>query len=276
MYSKLRENWHYLGRVPPQHQRPKFIGWLDKNIQPFFDAEKLVKSLDEAFDLDLSVGVQMDVTGDIVGRNRTLSFDPADGSSPVLDDETYRLLQKAKISMNQWDGTIPGVFELWSNLFPQYELIIQDNQNMTMDIFILGSVTPLQRELIVRGYAAPKPFSVGLHYSFIYEHEPLHTDVYVAGATHGDISRTGLPAYVPNFHFKGDVFTLGAVHSTPVTQLPPIEKDHSFTAQVSVMGAMFSSTCTTLPPITKDLVFENISYISGATVSITKTQLPAM
>jgi len=195
----MPNNLHYTGRVTPQHQKPKFIRWLDANIQPLFDVEMVLKALDAEFALDNSVGVQMDVTGDIVGRLRTLSFDPACGASPVLDDSTYRLLQRAKISLNQWDGTIPSAMQLWEDIFPEYRLIIQDNQNMTMDLFIIGPLTPLEQELVARGYVAPKPMGVFIHFTFIYEHEELDKTLYVAGANHGTISTTEIAPYAPSF-----------------------------------------------------------------------------
>jgi len=143
--------------------------WLDANLHPLLDARILLEDMDRAFDLDYSVGAQMDVTGDIVGRERTLSFDPEDGSSPVLDDEMYRMLQRAKIIMNQWDGTIPGAMELWDNLFPHYGLVIQDNQDMTMELIITGTTTPLERELIIRGYLGPKAMGVWIRFNFVME-----------------------------------------------------------------------------------------------------------
>jgi len=158
---------HYLRRVAPQHMKPKFLKWLSANLQPFFDGEVLLKSMDAAFDLDYSIGAQMDVTGDIVGRGRVLSFDPADGSSPILDDDTYRMLQRAKIVMNQWDGTIPGAMDLWDNLFPHYGLVIQDNQDMTMELIITGTTSSLERELIIRGYLGPKPMGVLMRFNFV-------------------------------------------------------------------------------------------------------------
>jgi hypothetical protein len=123
--------------------------------------------MDAAFDLSDSKGAQLDVTGDIVGRERVLSFDPEDGSSPVLEDETYRLLQRAKISTNMWDGTIPGALALWENLFPEHRLVIRDNQDMTMDLYIIGRISPLEQELISKNYITPKPMGVLIRFNFI-------------------------------------------------------------------------------------------------------------
>ena len=181
----MPDNKHYLDRVTPQHKRPKFLAWLESNLQPYLDAENLLKSMDDDFDIDQSVGVQLNVTGDIVGRNRVLSFDPADGSSPTLDDETYRLLQKAKIAINQWDGTIPSVLELWVNLFPQYGLIVQDNQDMTMDYMVSGDISPLEWELLTKHYLTPKPVGVRINFVFL-----VAEDVYGSNYHSGGVSDT--------------------------------------------------------------------------------------
>ena len=225
MYHRHRENQHYLGRVVPQHRKPKFLNWLDTNIQPFFDGEKLLKSVDDYFNIAVNQGVQLDVTGGIVGRNRVLSFDPADGSSSILDDETYRLLQKAKISMNQWNGTIPGVFELWENLFPQYQLILQDNQDMTMDLYVVGLVKPLERELITRGYIAPKPMGVLMRFTFVYEHEEINRTAFIAGASHNAITISEIPPYIPVFNFKDRIYQGGNSWNVTETTLPKVEGD---------------------------------------------------
>jgi hypothetical protein len=155
--------------------------WLATTLDPVRETELIIKSYDTVFDLDNAVGVQLDVTGDIVGRKRLLSFEPEDGSGPFLDDRLYRVLQKAKISMNHWDGTIPGVLALWENIFPEYRLIIRDNQDMTMDLLVVGMESHLEQELMARGYMAPKPQGVRVNYTFRNQISMQQTD-YHAGA----------------------------------------------------------------------------------------------
>jgi hypothetical protein len=118
-------------------------------------------SYDYEFDIDNAAGVQLDLIGGIVGRRRLLDFQPQDGSSANLDDEMYRILLKAKISQNHWDGTIPGMYELWENLFPDYEIFIKDNMNMTMTAYLAGYVPNLLFDLINNDYIIPRPQGVG-------------------------------------------------------------------------------------------------------------------
>lgn len=91
---------------------------------------------------------------------------PALNVSPVLDDDTYRLLIKARIGWNQWDGTIDGLYPIWDNLFPSGKIIIADAQNMTAEIIMSGSFTSIIKDLITHGYIVPRPEGVLYTYTF--------------------------------------------------------------------------------------------------------------
>lgn len=160
-------NEKYLNKVTSQHKtKPKFMTWLEENLKVIDGISDVLENMDLEFDIYKARGKQLDILGDIVGRSRSLDFQPADGSDPRLNDDLYRIVQLAKISINQWDGTIPGVVELWKNLFPEYQIIIQDNQDMTMNLSIIGLTSAFEKELMSRGYIAPKPEGVRLNYEF--------------------------------------------------------------------------------------------------------------
>jgi len=154
----------YLQLVTSEHAgKPNFIALLSAALQAPDDIETCAGTMNtQAFDLDNAVGAQLDVLGEIVGVSRTLDFQPSDGSSPVLDDNTYRLILRAKIAKNQWDGTIPAIYSLWQGLFPTNpQLGIQDNQDMTITARI-SLFTPLQKDLVSNGYLLPRPEGVKL------------------------------------------------------------------------------------------------------------------
>lgn len=142
-------NTDYLKLVTSQHyDKPKFITWLTANLDILDDADTIIKNIDAAFDIDSALGSQLDTMGQVLGVSRYLTFQPS-VDSPTLDDEAYRFVLKAKIAQNQWDGTAPGLTDLWNNLFPLAPINIVDNQDMTCDItFISQNFTTLQRELI--------------------------------------------------------------------------------------------------------------------------------
>lgn len=143
-----------------------------------------------AFELDTAVGKQLDAIGRIVGAVRELDFTPADGSSRTLGDKTYRLIIKAAIIKNYWSGRIHDLYDAWALLFPRTKFIqIQDLQNMTCNVNIAGDYTPLERELIVKGYIVPKPAGVRLQIAvtptegfpiFSYDRNDLHYSGYTA------------------------------------------------------------------------------------------------
>jgi len=160
----------YLNLVTSQHSdKPKFIAWLTLHLQILDDVAKLADDLYKYFDLDLASGSQQDVIGSIVGIKRRVDFQPSDGSSPILDDDTYRQVIRAKILRNLWDGSIPQIYNIWNTVFPDTpKLKIVDNQDMTM-LAKISLFTPLQKDLASRGYIIPKPQGVGLNFELEFE-----------------------------------------------------------------------------------------------------------
>jgi len=153
----------YLNLVTSQHQdKPKFMAWLAAPLGILDDAATLANNFNTHFDQDLAVGVQLDTLGDIVGVNRTVSYQPLDGSSPVLGDDTFRKLIKAKISKNQWDGTTEKIYELWENVFPNFGLQVIDHQDMSMTALMTGQIDSSTQQLIANSYIVPKPQGVFL------------------------------------------------------------------------------------------------------------------
>ena len=129
----------YLNVITSQHQdKPKFINIVSTLLTKVDDILTCINYINEvAFDIDQAVGVQLDILGLMLGVSRNLNFNPSDGLSTVMDDVTYRIALKAKIAVNHWDGTINSIYELWDILFPDVILIIKDNQDMTMTVFVL-------------------------------------------------------------------------------------------------------------------------------------------
>lgn len=155
----------YLDNITSQHRdKPKFISWLSSNLNKIDDIYLTIKSIDSAFDLDNAIGKQLDTLGELIGRQRVLTFQPLNGHDPVLDDETYRLALKAKVAMNKWDGTIPSAYEIWNNMFNDIGLEIEDKQDMSFNAYVTGYVNQIRQDLIQHGYIVPKPEGVRVNY----------------------------------------------------------------------------------------------------------------
>ena len=155
----------YLDLVTSQHSnRPNFIALLTSFLTTVDDAVSLISDLETHFDLDLATGAQLDTLGEVIGIGRTLHFQPPDNFSPALDDDTYRLILRTKITKNQWDGTTPQIYTLWQNIFTDLQLQVIDHQDMSMTAAITGVISELRQVLIANGYIIPKPTGVAINY----------------------------------------------------------------------------------------------------------------
>ncbi len=178
----------YLKLVTSEHkQRPKFMAALEALLKPVCGVEKLLSGLRTDFDLDTAVGRQLDAVGVRVGRSRHLRlplegiyfswnvegvgwnegfwkgrFDPETGMHSLPDD-MYRMLLKAKVAANHWDGTIPGAYSAWEIAFADIGcfIIIEDYQDMTMVVGVAGiPMNPVFEQLLIQGYVPLKPEGV--------------------------------------------------------------------------------------------------------------------
>lgn len=156
----------YMNLVTSQHRdKPKFSAMLSALLQPSEDIFSVAVYLDDEFDLDLATGKQQDILGEIVGQSRTVDFQPDRGLSPVLDNYVYKNLLKAKIAKNMWKGRIEDLRDIWLNLFEK-PIVLQDNQDMTIDVVVVGFNDQMTKNLIQKGYIVPKPQSVNVNYAF--------------------------------------------------------------------------------------------------------------
>ncbi len=191
----------YLDLIGAYHRgRPKFVAMIQAEVAPVVAQQEFLARLPLDFDLDVAIGAQLDVVGEWVGRSRfvttpipgvyfsfddpLLGFDlgvwkgPYDTGDALtrLDDETYRILLRAKIAANSWDGTLPGAKAALSILFPDgdTDVFIIDNQDMTMTFGVSGVVPSiLFIALLADGYIPLKPEGVRADYLIVTEPGPL-------------------------------------------------------------------------------------------------------
>ena len=175
MVDTLREvlisedrNIDYVNLITSEHAgRVKFISWLKLLLEKMDGTVQLLEIFNSYFDIETASGVMLDVLGDIVGVKRLMNFEPSNNLSPILSDENFRLLIKAKIAKNQWDGTIQKIYELWSSLFKTKTLILNDNQDMSVYVLVFGFIAGIQQDLVANGYIVPKPQGVKFYYAFL-------------------------------------------------------------------------------------------------------------
>jgi len=154
----------YINLITPQHRmQPKYIAWLTASLTMFRGAQTTLTGIPTAYDIDLSIGAQLNALGVILGVSRTLDFQPSNSVSPVLDDTYYRLVLKAKVMTNQWDGTREQYDKMLETVLSGYPIVIVDNCNMSIGLaYILTTTDTLISDLLLNGYLFPVPSGVAV------------------------------------------------------------------------------------------------------------------
>lgn len=177
----------YLNLITSEHRdKPKFIAMITAFTEVLVRIQDVQNSMITLFDVDVAVGAQLDVIGEWVGISRNISIPIAsvyfswDGTNPyvgwdygvwqgasdpttitTLPDDSYRVLIRAKIAANHWDGTTNGAYLVWESTFPKLNILIQDHQNMSYDLIVVGGVLDaLTQALLTGGYIPLKPEGV--------------------------------------------------------------------------------------------------------------------
>lgn len=116
--------------------------------------------------LFLRRGDVLDIIGQIVGQPRRMTFTPTGSPtpSPVLDDEVYTKLLRAKIKRNHWDGKLTSIRGIWKDIYPGGDIQITDSQDMTMDVIVAGDLSQMELDLISNDLIIPRPEGVLLEY----------------------------------------------------------------------------------------------------------------
>jgi len=182
----------YIALIPTEHkQRPKFIATVGAIAGAFSKLQDVLTTFRSEFDVDTAVGAQLDIIGIWVGVSRRVAvplvgvyftwndtvqtgwnsgvwqgeFDP-DSGLVSLPDDSYRILIKAKIAANAWDGSIPGAYAVWTTAFGDgAAILIQDNQNMSMVVGIVNTeISAVTMALLTGGYIPIKPAGVRVEY----------------------------------------------------------------------------------------------------------------
>ncbi|KVU22324.1 hypothetical protein WK65_18495 [Burkholderia ubonensis] len=184
----------YTALITSEHRdKPRFAATVAAVVQPLVDQMNLLASMPGKFDLDVAVGDQLDTVGLWVGVSRRIRtpltgiyfsfdiaglgfdqgiwkgpFDPDTGLT-VLDDDTYRLVIRAKIGANHWDGTLDQSAAILNSIFgADTHVFIEDHQDMSMTIGISGKVpSAVFLALLAGGYIPLKPEGVRVNYTIV-------------------------------------------------------------------------------------------------------------
>lgn len=176
----------YLDLITSEYsEQPNFNSVVSFSVTPCVTVQDVLLSMIPKFDLGTPpVGDQLDIIGKWVGVSRDVAIPIAgilfswndvdsDGwdmgiwssvNNPnvitVLPDDAYLTLILARIAANHWDGTTEGAYIIWESVFPQYILLIEDQQDMSFIIGIIGQLDSLTYQLLIQGYLPLRPEGV--------------------------------------------------------------------------------------------------------------------
>lgn len=155
----------YLSLITPEHRgQSKFTAWLTAALSMIQDAQKLLNALPSHYDVDRAVGAQLDSVGTMLDTPRKLPFQPSNNVSPVMDDANYRMVLKAIIAESHFDGTMPGLYQLFQTALGNTGLLfaVKDNQDMTMSVYVYGATASLIKDELEHGFIVPRPEGVAI------------------------------------------------------------------------------------------------------------------
>jgi hypothetical protein len=169
---------------------PVVTQWLDFFSQ-WIDANESVDMFyDDLWNIDTAQGYGLDVLGRIVRVDRVIQivptqylwFEEADettygntfgnsiwyGGEPIgtssyaLSDDAFRQLILAKAAANIWDGSIPGLNRVLTQLFPGQVCYCTDGGNLTMTYTFTFPLNPVQQSIVTTTGVLPRPAGVAV------------------------------------------------------------------------------------------------------------------
>ena len=149
--------------------KPKAVATIQTTVTPVI-MNQLPTAIQDGFDLDTAVGVQLDTMGKYVGASRRGYT--STGAPVVLNDADFRQLIKLLIIKNNSGSSLATIQSLIAGAFPG-QIFVSDNQSMGLNYVLLESIgTPDLLEVIVTGGYLPAPMGVEVSASIV----PVHAN----------------------------------------------------------------------------------------------------
>lgn len=179
----------YIDNLTSEHvSKTNFVATVTASVQPSADLKASYSAIPELYDIDNAVGQQLDVVGQWVGASRDVEtpltgvyfaldtaglgfdsgvwqgpYDPSTGLTQ-LPDEFYKLVLRARILNNVWDGSREQLYTLANLVFLPYGFtyFVDDHADLTITIGILGATapTPILTALLNSGALDVKPATI--------------------------------------------------------------------------------------------------------------------
>lgn len=174
----------YVNLLTSEHRsQPNFQASVRAMVQGFSDATDALHAFIDKYNIDTATGDQLDTLGLWVGVTRRIPipladvyftwggtvatgwgqgqwkgpFDPGTGLVS-LGDSDFRLLIKAKIAANMFDGTMEQMLGILEYLFGAPNIGLLDNQNMTYRInYNTTRLSAVQQALLTNDLLVLRP-----------------------------------------------------------------------------------------------------------------------
>ena len=159
----------YTTLIPAEHRdKPFFVAVVALLCGAFVDIGAGAGALPGLYAIDTAAATQLDSVGAWVGFSRDQNV-PSLGVVTLADGD-YRILLRAKIAANHWDGGMESLQVILAQIFPGGSIVMfaVDNQDMSMDVYITGGTpTALQIALLKGGLLVPKPEGVRINFVLV-------------------------------------------------------------------------------------------------------------
>ncbi|KAA0117892.1 DUF2612 domain-containing protein [Methylobacterium sp. P1-11] len=241
----------YMGLITPWQAnsvKARFLATVRANVQPQADVQAFVAGLPQAFDVDEAIGVQLDIDGQWIGRDRYVPIPLPDttfalgiegrglgqgywrtnydGENAIssLPDSLYRPLLYAKILANRWDGTATMAVQIVRTYLTDPSTIVFANDgaraivphqgDVIFSLGVPGAGLGQGRWLGKMEYPAT-PKRVGMAYSICISGKlPSRTDLYILANDLLPVKAMGVDARISVTSTDGaPVFGLGMNNS---------------------------------------------------------------
>ena len=157
----------YPSLITSFNQKPKFSAMVENLTSAYWSLIKLAQLISSLYNIDTAVGSQLDVLGQWIGFDRNIKIpkqwfsfnEPYEGfdignwyffgdipnSNVALTDQLYRVILKAKILVNIFDGTRPSFEAILNQLFSfdNATFTITQTQPMVITVTVQQKVNQL-------------------------------------------------------------------------------------------------------------------------------------
>ena len=166
----------YKNLIPVKnYSKFRYMQYLEAVLKHGLNMGGMLEAFELSFDLNNAVGPQLDFIASYVGATRKFPLVPIPGYDEYLSDDTFRIVIQARIMQNYWDGTNGSFQDIWdATIGQQFVAEYVDNQDMSINVNIDGTVEPYMTELILAGKIVPKPSGVMMYVVITQRSETNH------------------------------------------------------------------------------------------------------